>query len=245
MSFTKRLYATSFLATGLATLGLVAYAKQTEKPVEELNLPPVLEYSISEQFNVQNSLIDTIHDIATDYSDLEAMYTELQQNYDLLQEQMEKLLSKPVFNPSDVTIVSNANVYQVKHALQETNLVDLASTFVEAEKTYHINAFFLIGLVCLESSYGHSDRAINDNNLSGYAVYNDYSVGRKFSSKHESIMETARLIAEDYLPDGAKFHTGKSIYAINQMYSADPNWNVKITNIANRMLDKARMWGVE
>ena len=52
-------------------------------------------------------------------------------------------------------------------------------------------------------------------------------------------------LQEDYLPEGAKYHTGKSVYDINQLYSADSNWNLKISNIASELSNKAKMWGVE
>lgn len=240
MTFNKT-YGAFALTSSLIILGSTVEAQQTTQ--QELELPKAQIFSDT-RLNMEEETFKHLQQAYAEYSELQAMYEDLQTNYDELQGYMNLLLESPVFNPSDVTIPSNAHIYQIKYALQDTELMDLASTFIEAEKTYNVNAFFLIGLVCLESSYGRSDRALNDNNLSGYAVYNDNSVGKKFVSKEASIMETARLIAEDYLPDGARFHTGKSIHQINQMYSADPEWANKIINIANRKVNEAKMWGV-
>lgn len=240
-----KLTKTMTLAVSTSVLvGIVGYANSST-PVEEAKPSFVVQRQIQNHLGTNTLLVSALHETYEDYTDLKAMYEELEENYRELQGQLDNLLTYPYFTSSDVSIVSNAHVYQMKYALEGTELQSLASTFIQAEKTYKINAFFLAGLVSLESDYGRSDRAVNDNNLSGYAVYNDNSVGRKFASKEESIMETARLISEDYLPEGAKFHTGKSIYEINQMYSADKEWNVKITRIADKFCNKAKMWGVE
>lgn len=238
--YSNKVYGAFALTSSLIILGSTVKAQQT--PHQEVELPKVQIFS--NQFNMEDETFKHLQQAYADYNELQAMYEELQANYDKLQDSMNILLESPVFNPSDITIPSHAHIHQIRYALQDTELVDLASTFLEAEKIYNVNAFFLIGLVCLESSYGRSDRAIYDNNLSGYAVYNDNSVGKKFVSKEASILETARLISEDYVPEGAKYYTGKCIYQINQMYSADPNWASKIVNIANRKVNEAKMWGV-
>lgn len=241
MRFSKTL--TLAVSTSVLVGTVVAYANQytgvTEKP------SVTLKSRIPEYLDMNNPVMQKLEEAYSEISELQALYEDLSSNYAELQASMDKLLTKPVFNSQDVSVVSHVNVYQMKHALEGTELYSLANTFVEAEKTYSINAFFLAGLVAVESGWGTSARAINDNNMSGYAVYNDNSVGKKFVSKEASIMETARLIAEDYLPEGSKYHTGKSVYDINQLYSADSNWNLKISNIANELSNKAKMWGVE
>lgn len=240
MTFSKTLT----LAVSTSVLvGIVASAntlstKGTEKP------SVVIESRIPDYLDVNNPVMKKLQEVNDDYSQLQALYMELADDYRYLQEQMDKLLTSPVFTSQDVQVKSNAHIHQIRYVLEGTELYPLVSTFLEAENTYGINVFFLIGLVALESGWGTSERALNDNNMSGYAVYNDNSVGRKFISKEESILETARLISEDYLPYDSKYNTGKSIYEINQKYSADTNWGAKITNIANELCIKAKLWGV-
>lgn len=54
-----------------------------------------------------------------------------------------------------------------------SKIIASASAFVEAEKKYGVNAFFMAGIVALESGFATSRRAIEDNNLTGYEVYSD------------------------------------------------------------------------
>lgn len=46
-----------------------------------------------------------------------------------------------------------------------TNLEGIGAALVEAENIYNINGLYLMGLCCLESSYGTSNFAVNRNNL--------------------------------------------------------------------------------
>ena len=84
-----------------------------------------------------------------------------------------------------------------------------------------------------ESAWGESNRAVNDNNMTGYAVYNDHSRGVVFNSKEECILRTAQLLKEDYIPKDSKHSTGANIWSINKVYSADTNWANTISSIAN------------
>ena len=231
------------LSTSFLLGTVVVYAQQQTKVSKEPIATPI---TVTQGYlEMNHSLTHKLEETQRELSELQALYEDLSLSHVKLQDSINKLITEPVFNAQDVSILSNVHIHQMNHALDGTALQPLAKTFIEAEKTYSINAFFLAGLVAVESGWGTSDRAINDNNMSGYAVYNDNSVGKKFSSKEESILETARLIAQDYLSDGAKYHTGKSVEEINQLYSADSLWNLKISNIANELSTKAKMWGVE
>ena len=91
-----------------------------------------------------------------------------------------------------------------------------------------------------------SDRAKNDNNLSGYAVYNNSAKGAKFDTKHDSIMATAKLLRDYYLtPDGECFN-GYSVVDVNKKYcflqdgeTIDFNWATQVTSIAKDLVYKA------
>lgn len=87
-----------------------------------------------------------------------------------------------------------------------------------------------------------SSRAINDNNLTGYAVYEDTSEGETFTSKERCIMETAKLLKTQYLDSTGAYFYGLSIYDVNNKYSqknGEPNleWNTTINNIAFNILN--------
>lgn len=148
------------------------------------------------------------------------------------------------FNANDVTLESNITEEELKEALSGTKLSELAVAFIQAEKEYKINSIFLSALIAHESGWGESKRS-NDgsNNMSGYAVYTSSSKGRKFNSKSESVLETARLLREEYINDNGKFKTGSSVVAINSRYcmnkegKPDYHWSDSIIEISKDILE--------
>lgn len=152
-----------------------------------------------------------------------------------------------VYNPMDITEVSgiSANeLYKVLININNGKLAKYAWTFKECEDLYGINAFFLVGLVAQESGWDTSNRANYQNNLTGYAVYNNQSKGISFNSKEDSIYKTAKLLKDNYLTLGSKYYTGKSIWNINTNYcwyedGSGPNysWSDYIDQIANKCIN--------
>lgn len=145
--------------------------------------------------------------------------------------------NNPHFNKNNLLEVSNISYDRLYGMLKSTALADLTNSFIKAEETYGVNCLAIVGIVALESSWGKSKRAIEDNNLSGYAIYNRGS-SYSFSSKEESIMETTRLLKEDYLNFNGKYHNGKSLYAVNIKYCTSMDWNIKVNIIVNQLLKK-------
>lgn len=165
-----------------------------------------------------------------------------------LKEEIEILKKKinskgvPKYSSDDLRIKSNINTTQIDNVLEGTGLQGLGWAYKKAEEIYGVNAIFLISLTAEESGWGESDRAVNDNNLSGYGVYTSTSRGARFNSKGESILKTARLIGEEYLkPEGAHFN-GYSIYEVNKKYctTGGTSWSNNINNIANKIVKKIK-----
>lgn len=152
-----------------------------------------------------------------------------------------------VYNPMDITEVSGISANELYDTLININngkLAKYAWTFKECEDLYGINAFFLVGLVAQESGWDTSNRANYQNNLTGYAVYNNQSKGMSFNSKEDSIYKTAKLLKDNYLTFGSKYYTGKSIWNINTNYcwyedGSGPNysWSDYINQIANKCIN--------
>lgn len=161
---------------------------------------------------------------------------ELEEKKRLERLEKERLASLiPTFNPYDVRVVSNISSEQFYQLLGNTGLVDVAWVFPYIEKEYGINALFLTGLVALESSWGSSERAVHHNNLTGYNIRSNSDI-YKFETRADSIIATAKLIATHYLPSGAKYHNGVSVWGINEKYCAQSDWADKIVSIANGLL---------
>lgn len=155
------------------------------------------------------------------------------------------------FDDMDVTRLSNIKAYELENVLYNTDngegLAPYAPYFIEAEETYGVNAFFICAIAAQESGWGRN-AAGNGTNLTGYAVYNSTSDGKTFEGGiRHNILETARLIAEDYVNSNGQYHVewegynyGKSIYEINVRYclhddmkTTDFNWSNKINQIAS------------
>ena len=148
-------------------------------------------------------------------------------------------------NLDNVLEISNINadeLSQVFTLMNKPEMCELSTALVDAEKTYGINALFLASLVANETAYNTSYRAINQNNVSGYAVYNSSVEGTYFNSKYECIMKTAKWLKDEYLsPDGAHFY-GYTTRCVNIDYcltedssASDYNWSRIINNIGKTL----------
>lgn len=169
----------------------------------------------------------------------EKLDSAVQQKEDL-QKQIDDMMKKVSLNTQDVSQPSGVTLYHMKKALKGTTMEYLADAFVDAEKTYGVNAFFMAGVVALESGWATAPRGYNGtNNLTGHGVYNDTSVGTTFDSHYESVMVTARDIKRDYLTPGGQWNNGLSIAGVNVKYSASPTWKDKVAEIAFNLLYKA------
>lgn len=147
------------------------------------------------------------------------------------------------FNLYDVTQLSGITGEELYNVLINFNgglLAEFAWVFVDCEKIYNVNAFFIAALVAHESGWGKSDRTNYQNNLTGYAVYSDSAEGTTFSSKEECIYETAKLLRRYYLNSDGLYYNGLSVRGVNTKYclskdrkTTDYNWSDNISSIAN------------
>ena len=131
----------------------------------------------------------------------------------------------------DMTVVSNMSANAVSKILEGTKFQYLASWLVQCEEKYNVNLLYVISIAAIESGWGTSNRARTQNNLTGIAVYNDYSSGTSFSSWEACIEETFRLLSEDYLNPEGRYYSGKSIWNVNTKYCTTPSWADKIISI--------------
>lgn len=159
---------------------------------------------------------------------------------------IEKYNADVSFNENDVTKTSNTTENHMKRALKDTGLYKDSYYFVKAEEEYGVNAYFLAAICANESSWGNSSRAINQNNLTGYAVYSRNARGATFSSSEESIMTTAKLLKENYLTPDAICFNGYSVVDVNKKYcflqdqkTIDYDWSKTVTRIAKDLIERA------
>lgn len=159
---------------------------------------------------------------------------------EIAREQERQRVESVTFDPYDLTKPSNLTGDEMYDLLKDTGLKDVAYTYIQAEKRYGVNAFVLAGLSALESSWGTSSRAVNDNNLTGYNIKSN-SDYYSFSSRSESLLATAKLLGESYLSPSGKYYSGTSIWDVNNKYcpptttDACKGWADKISNISQKL----------
>ena len=178
---------------------------------------------------------------------LEVEKKKLSQNVDMEKQVLSQMkidlqelnsLDGVVFNPNDVTELSNISVKQMRQILQDTDLQEFAPVYVRIEKELHINAIAICALSALESGWGTSKRAKEDHNYTGFGVYSDEAEGINAASGEENLLMTAKHIREKYLTKGAVYDNGPSLVGINTMYCVGDTWAYKIADIGYRLMAK-------
>ena len=211
----------------------IKISAKNEIIIEKDSIINQLNESFQGQQKANEEINEKLQKITNDYEEIKKNYDELEQKY--LEE-----ITPVSFDPNNLWSKSNATVNDMTVALLGTGLESVAHTYVEAEKEWGVNAIFLASLTAEESGWGTSDRAIYQNNLTGYAVYGANAEGENFTSWSSSIMETAKLICNEYLKQSGKFHNGISIYSVNTLYCPNDGgkWSSNISNIANSLVHK-------
>ena len=148
------------------------------------------------------------------------------------------------YNADNLLEVSNASLEDLQRILKGTALYDLAPTYLQAENEYGVNALFIIALSAHESSWGTSKRAVEDNNLTGFGVFFDSSIGLNSKSKNENILRTTSWLKNQYLNTKGLYYKGTSIEAVNKSYaknadgSVNTEWSAGIKKIANNLYNE-------
>ena len=186
-------------------------------------------------------------------AELESQVQEKTNALELARRSIELLNTRVEFDYNDVTKPSHATNIDMRRVLKGTKMYDIADAIVSAEEQYkNVNAFLLAGIIAQESSWGGSDRAVYDNNLTGYGVYNPASRGINPNSRYQSVMNTAKLLSRDYLTPGGEHYNGVSLIAVNEKYcyqkdmkTVDYRWTSGISSIANELVKKANSYKKE
>lgn len=205
--------------------------------------------SISDKFksinNENTTLGNKVKDLEDKLNDKADEINKLKKELETNEMRIRELSKITTFDVNNVGSSSKATPAHLRRALKGTALESLADAFITAEHDTGVNAFFLAALVANESSWGTSDRALSQNNLTGHDVATDYSRGTTFSSKEECIIQTATEIRDNYLNPNGQYYNGVSLSAVNKKYSQiragvpNPLWYANISSIANSLVTKA------
>lgn len=138
--------------------------------------------------------------------------------------------------PSGITHEEMANVLANSHY---AGFVEFSDAFVDAERTYGVNAFALVAIPGLESGWNSSGRAHNGtNNITGMNVPVNASRGTVYNSKYHCIMDLAKQLRAYYLTPGAEHFNGVSTSKVNIKYSASSDWYRQVDNIGDELVQR-------
>lgn len=143
---------------------------------------------------------------------------------------------EPHYNPNNLRELSNLSEAQIYQMLEGSALQSLSRAYYYAEKEYNVNAIFLMALNSEESGHGRSYLAMSHNNLGG--VKGMDGNWAYFSDWGESLSYIANLIDTMYLTEGAAYHNGTSIWAVNVRYCEEDTWAGNINEIVNDLMRK-------
>lgn len=234
----------------LLTLGVITTSSTTayymHKTTELQQAIEQQRTQIADLLTKEEALSDNLEHITKKYEDSNKSVDKLIKEKEELQKLINEMNAKVNYNPNNLKASSNATPYHLAKMLKGTKLHDLAPYFYKAEKKYGVNAIALASILAHESGWG--TKTNYENNLSGFAVYNRGG-GATFDSKEENIMETAKLLADNYLKVNASNYHGTSLEAVNTDYclldngKTDWRWSASINSIAQSLENKANQVG--
>ena len=144
-----------------------------------------------------------------------------------------------VNNETDLRTKSNISIEEYQKMLENTALYETAESLYNAEQKFGINGLYLMGLACLESSYGNSNFAKNRNNIFGWnAVDSNPGKASYFTSKNECVMFVAEKLSYNYLNENGCYFEGYTAKDIDKHYCTDRKHIDKICNIVNKLIKK-------
>lgn len=144
-----------------------------------------------------------------------------------------------VNNETDLRTKSNISIEEYQKMLENTALYEIAESLYNAEQKFGVNGLYLMGLACLESSYGNSNFAKNRNNIFGWnAVDSNPGKASYFISKTECVMFVAEKLNNNYLSENGCYFEGYTAKDIDKHYCTDKQHANKIIKIIEKLEKK-------
>lgn len=144
-----------------------------------------------------------------------------------------------VNNETDLRTKSNMSIEEYQEMLENTALYEIAESLYNAEQKFGVNGLYLMGLACLESSYGNSNFAKNRNNIFGWnAVDSNPGKASYFTSKNECVMFVAEKLSYNYLNENGCYFEGYTAKDIDKHYCTDKQHANKIIKIIEKLEKK-------
>ncbi len=137
---------------------------------------------------------------------------------------------------TDLLSKSGVSAWAIDEYLEaNTSLPRLGSAFLAAERTYGINARFLLAAAMHESNWGRSFISRSKYNLFGYNAY-DRDPSRyatRFAGYARGIDGVARFMKESYLvPSGRWWGGTPTLRSMQRFWSSSGRWGENVSRIA-------------
>lgn len=169
---------------------------------------------------------------------------------------------KLTLDVNDVTKVSNASLSDLQKAFNNNknganakNFLPYASKYLELEKKYGVNVFFVLGIHAQESGWLTSNVTKDCNNIGGvkyakqkgsfrcsatseFASEGSYYAG--WNSIDEFLEYYFAWIKKSYLTEGGEYYHGKSVDAFNTNYNGEAEWASAIKSLSNSFYEAAK-----
>ena len=155
-----------------------------------------------------------------------------------------------MYNVNDITVLADVTAEDLNSAVtklkEENNLNHLGKYFLEAQKTYNVNAIILLAIACLESAYGTSKLALQKNNLFGIKADDELrgtdKYGNYFATKEDCIDRAAQKLRTQYLELDSKApwcycNGAKDLATIGSVWCSNPNWDKMVADICRRLTE--------
>jgi Mannosyl-glycoprotein endo-beta-N-acetylglucosaminidase len=143
----------------------------------------------------------------------------------------------PITLDTDLLSVSGASAWAIDDYLKATtSLPALGAAFLAAERTYGVNARFLLAAALHESAWGTSYIARVKHNLFGYNAYDRDPVryATAYATYAANIDDTARFIKDWYLTRGGRWWGGQpTLRSMQQFWSSSGSWGVSVSRVAS------------
>ena len=198
----------------------------------------IYEEDLDEYRNLLEAETDTNAQLTVVVDELEKEAEALRNELDTLKAEHENCRPPITFSADNVLMPSNVTTEELAGSLYHA-LGNYAKYFVAAEKKYGVNAIFLASIAALESGWGRSDLAVNNNNIFGYKNANGVGF-RKYDTIEDCVEAIAKHLRNNYLTEGGRHYNGVSVEAVNVKYCGSKTWAPNVTRIANAIVERIK-----
>ena len=163
--------------------------------------------AMDELISINTEQADEIQSLKSSIDSLtETIYTLNETDQDIEEEvkEIEEEITPIVYNTTDIAHKSGYSEEQFQGIIDyafssmnktPTSLTKIAKSLYEVEQLYDVNGLYLLGIASLESGWGTSKMATNNNNLYGL-------IGRKFNNVDECTLYMGMWIRNTYINNG-------------------------------------------